>query len=31
MTDQANYMTAVDNVADAIGAFSGKGGSRPYP
>jgi hypothetical protein len=24
MTDQANYMTAVDNVADAIGAFSGK-------
>jgi hypothetical protein len=24
MTDQANYMTAVDNVADAIGAFNGK-------
>ena|SRR5215208_3563551 len=24
MTDQANYMTAVDKVADAIGAFNGK-------
>src|SRR5215217_5687457 len=24
MTDQANYMTAVDNVAEAIGAFNGK-------